>query len=169
MKAAIRAGTGGGPAHRRHEWMGVFPATLCPFHADEALDEQGLRAYIAGLCGVDGIKGLVPNGHTGEIMSLREAERARVTRVVSDEVKKSGKCLKVISGVCGEGSLSAIDHALAAKKAGADGILLMPPTTGCASGGRAPRRSGSSPTWPRARILISSSTSTRPGPRPATP
>jgi len=35
--------------------------------------------------------------------------------------------LKVISGVCGEGSLSATDHAIAAKEAGADGILLMPP------------------------------------------
>ena len=29
--------------------------------------------------------------------------------------------------MCGEGSLSAIDHALAAKEAGADGILLVPP------------------------------------------
>jgi 4-hydroxy-tetrahydrodipicolinate synthase len=60
-------------------------------------------------------------------MSLRENERARVTRIVAEEVKRSGKALKVISGVCGEGRLSAIDHAIAAKEAGADGILLMPP------------------------------------------
>lgn len=110
-----------------HPWMGVFPATLCPFHEDESIDEEGLRAYIAGLCAVAGIKGLVHNGHTGEIMSLRENERAQVTRIVSEEVTKSGQAMKVISGVCGEGSLSAIDHALAAKEAGADGILLMPP------------------------------------------
>jgi 4-hydroxy-tetrahydrodipicolinate synthase len=112
---------------QEHPWMGVFAATLCPFHEDESLDEAGLRAYIGALVGVPGLKGLVPNGHTGEIMSLREKERAEVTRIVAEEVAKSGKPMKVISGVCGEGSLSAIDHALAAKQAGADGILLMPP------------------------------------------
>jgi 4-hydroxy-tetrahydrodipicolinate synthase len=107
--------------------MGVFAATLCPFHEDEAVDEEGLRAYIADLCAVEGLKGLVPNGHTGEIMALREVERPEVTRIVAETVEASGRPLKVISGVCGEGSLSAIDHALAAKEAGADAILLMPP------------------------------------------
>jgi 4-hydroxy-tetrahydrodipicolinate synthase len=105
-------------------WAGVFAATLCPFHADETLDEAGLREYIRELCAVPGLNGLVPNGHTGEIMSLRDAERARVTRIVVEEA--AGR-LKVISGVCGEGSLVAIDQARAAKEAGADGILLMPP------------------------------------------
>lgn len=112
---------------REHPWMGIFPATLCAFHEDESLDEVGLRAYIRELAAVPGLRGLVPNGHTGEIMSLREAERTQVTRIVAEEAHQSGKSLKVISGVCGEGSLSAIDHALAAKQAGADGILLMPP------------------------------------------
>jgi len=69
--------------------MGVFPATLCPFHSDESIDEAGLRTYIANLCAVDGLKGLVPNGHTGEIMSLRENERAEVTKIVVEEVAKS--------------------------------------------------------------------------------
>ena len=112
---------------QEHPWMGVFAATLCAFHEDESLDEDGLRAYIRSLCAVPGLKGLVPNGHTGEIMSLREPERARVTRIFVEEVEDSGADLKVISGVCGEGSLSAIDHALAAQEAGADGIFLMPP------------------------------------------
>jgi dihydrodipicolinate synthase/N-acetylneuraminate lyase len=72
--------------------MGVFPATLCPFHEDESIDEAGLRAYIRELVAVPGLKGLVPNGHTGEIMSLREAERAKVTRIVAEEVRKSVAC-----------------------------------------------------------------------------
>ena len=110
-----------------HPWAGVFAATLCPFHDDETVDEVGLHAYIRELCAVPGLKGLVPNGHTGEIMSLREAERVRVTRIVAEEVRATQCGKKVISGVCGEGSLSAIDHALAAKEAGADAILLMPP------------------------------------------
>lgn len=113
---------------RQHPWSGVFPATLCAFHEDESLDEEGLEAYFRDLTHVDGVKGLVCNDHTGEIMSLRPAERARVTRVLAGAVRKSnGHRLKVISGVSAEGSLEAIDHALAAKEAGADAILLMPP------------------------------------------
>ena len=107
--------------------MGVFAATLCAFAEDESVDEEGLRAYIGDLCAVEGLKGLVCNGHTGEIMSLRSAERAEVTRIFADEVEKSSKGLKVISGVSAEGSLPAIDEAANAKEAGADAILLMPP------------------------------------------
>lgn len=114
-----------------HEWAGVFPATLCTFRKDESLDEEGLFGYIRELAVVNGIKGVTCNGHTGEIMSLRPAERARVTRIVREAVNaanaETGRTVKVISGVSAEGSLEGIDHALAAKEAGADAILLMPP------------------------------------------
>ena len=114
-------------ANLKHPWSGVFAATLCPFREDESLDEPGLRRYIHKLCAEKGLKGLVPNGHTGEIMSLAPDERARVTRIVAQELRKSGRSLKVISGVAAEGSLVAIEHARAAKRAGAVAILLMPP------------------------------------------
>lgn len=107
-----------------HPWSGVFAATLCPFNPDYTIDESGLRAYVRYLASVDGIKGLVCNGHTGEVMGLRTAERARVTRIIADEV---GHRVKVISGICAEGSFEAIDQTLEAKDAGADAILLMPP------------------------------------------
>ncbi|HUW17716.1 MAG TPA: dihydrodipicolinate synthase family protein [Sedimentisphaerales bacterium] len=113
--------------YKQHPWMGVFPATLCAFHEDQSIDDEGLRDYVRDLCAVDGLKGLVCNGHTGEIMSLRPMERVQVTRVFAEEVGKSGKALKVVSGIAAEGSLEAIDHARAAKEAGADAILLMPP------------------------------------------
>ncbi len=105
-------------------WSGVFAATLCPFHDDLSIDESGLRAYARYLADVDGIRGLVCNGHTGEVMGLRAHERAEVTRIMADEV---GDQVKIVSGVCCDGSFEAIDHALAAKEAGADAILLMPP------------------------------------------
>ena len=105
-------------------WTGVFPATLCPFKDDDSIDEAGLREYVRYLAGVDGVMGLTCNGHTGEVMSLRPAERAEVTGIIADEV---GNRVKVISGVCAEGSDDAIDQALAAKRVGADAILLMPP------------------------------------------
>jgi 4-hydroxy-tetrahydrodipicolinate synthase len=107
-----------------HPWGGVFAATLCPFKEDYSIDKEGLRAYARYLASVDGMKGLVCNGHTGEVMGLRVAERARVTRIFADEV---GRKVKIVSGICTEGSFEAVDHALAAKEAGADAVLLMPP------------------------------------------
>jgi 4-hydroxy-tetrahydrodipicolinate synthase len=115
------------PDWRSLEWSGVYPATLCPFHVDESIDEEGLAAYIRDVGAVRGVKGLTCNGHTGEIMSLRPPERDRVTSIVARTVKQLGRPVKVVSGVSAEGSLEAIDHALAAKAAGADAILLMPP------------------------------------------
>ncbi len=106
------------------EWNGVFAATLCPFHEDYRIDEAGLREYVRWVASFEGMRGLVCNGHTGEIMSLRPEERALVTQITAEETQ--GR-IKVISGVSCEGSLEAIDHALAAKEAGADAILLMPP------------------------------------------
>ena len=108
---------------QHHPWAGVFPATLCPFHENESIDETGLRQYMQELASVRGIKGVVCNGHTGEIMSLRLHERQRVTQITAEAV---GNKVKVVSGVSAEGSLPAIDDALAAKEAGADAILLMP-------------------------------------------
>ncbi len=110
-----------------HPWAGVFPATLCPFNDDESIDEEGLRAYIRELAKVPGVKGLTCNGHTGEVMSLRPRERAAVTRIVAREAGAANRDVKTISGVSAEGSLEAVDHALEAKDAGADAILLMPP------------------------------------------
>ena len=101
--------------YKEHPWMGVFPATLCAFGEDESIDEEGLRSYVRDLCTVEGLKGLVCNGHTGEIVSLRPKERAEVTRIFAEEVKKSGRGLKVVSGISAEGSLEAIDDALAGK------------------------------------------------------
>ena len=112
---------------REHPWAGVFPATLCPFRADESIDEEGLRTYIAELAAVDGVKGVTCNGHTGEIMSLRFDERNSVTKIVAETVEASGRDIKTITGVSAEGSIEGIDQALAAKEAGADAILLMPP------------------------------------------
>jgi 4-hydroxy-tetrahydrodipicolinate synthase len=105
-------------------WSGVFPATLCPFTDNYEIDEDGLARYLRWVSEYAGVTGIVINGHTGEITSLRNVERARVTAIAADNVPE-GK--KVVSGVCAEGSHDAIDQAAAAKAAGAEGILLMPP------------------------------------------
>jgi 4-hydroxy-tetrahydrodipicolinate synthase len=112
---------------QHHPWAGVFAATLCAFHENEDIDEKGLRCYFRDLLAVPGLKGLVCNGHTGEIMSLAPDERARVTAILAEEIRRSKQPVKTISGLAAEGSRVAIAHAKAAKAAGADAILLMPP------------------------------------------
>lgn len=111
---------------RRETWSGVFPAILVPFRDDGrfSVDEGGLRAYARTFVGVPGVSGLVTNGHTGEVHTLFPHERRRVVEVLVDEL---GDELPVISGVAAEATLEAIHHAQEAQRAGAKGILLMPP------------------------------------------
>jgi 4-hydroxy-tetrahydrodipicolinate synthase len=97
---------------------------MCPFLEDYSVDEEGLAAYLRWIISVGNVEGVVTNGHTGEIMTLRNAERARVTEIA---VQAVGDNYKVVSGVCAEGCFDAIDQALALKEVGADAILLMPP------------------------------------------
>jgi 4-hydroxy-tetrahydrodipicolinate synthase len=110
-----------------HPWSGVFAATLCPFRDDQSIDEEGLVEYITDLSSVEGMQGLVCNGHTGEVMSLLARERAEVTAIVARTAAQSARRVKVVSGVMAEGTLEAVEHAQAARQAGADAILLMPP------------------------------------------
>jgi 4-hydroxy-tetrahydrodipicolinate synthase len=110
----------------KERWENIFPAICIPLKDDYSLDEPELRRYARWLASFDLIDGLVCNGHTGEITSLRPSERRRVTEVLADEV---GDQVVVVSGVSAEGTLEAIDHAVEAEEAGANGILLMPPHT----------------------------------------
>jgi 4-hydroxy-tetrahydrodipicolinate synthase len=105
-------------------YHGILPAMQVPFRPDYAIDEPELRRLTAWLAGTKGITGLVTNGHTGEVFALNAEERAEVTRIVADEVK--GR-MPVVSGICVEGIGEACEHALLAKKAGATGLLVMPP------------------------------------------
>ncbi len=109
----------------RKPWRNIFPAIPIPLKKDYSIHERELREYVRWLAGIEGIEGIVCNGHTGEITSLNQAEKRRVTEIVAEEV---GDKVLVISGIAGdEGTLDAIDRAREMKEVGADGILLMPP------------------------------------------
>lgn len=111
-------------ADRNWEYKGIFPAMQCPFKQDFSIDEANLREFTAWLMSFDGIGGLVPNGHTGEVFALTSAQRAQVTRIVADEA--AGR-MPVVSGLCREGITEACEDAVAARNAGAAGLLVMPP------------------------------------------
>ncbi len=105
-------------------YSGIFPAMQCPFRDDLTIDEDELRTFTDWLLSHDGITGLVPNGHTGEVFALTAAERAEVTRIVADQAAGRGP---VISGLSCEGITEACEHAVMAREAGAAGVLVMPP------------------------------------------
>ena len=97
-----------------------FPVT--PFHADMSFNEATYRANMEWLCGYD-VAGLFAAGGTGEFFSLTPAEVARVVAVAVEQTK--GR-VPVLAGI-GYGTAIAREMAIAAEKAGADGILLLPP------------------------------------------
>jgi len=97
-----------------------FPVT--PFAADYSFDEATYRSNLDWLCGHD-VAGLFAAGGTGEFFSLTPAEVARVVTVAVDETK--GRT-PVLAGT-GYGTAIAREIAVSAEKAGASGLLLLPP------------------------------------------
>jgi 5-dehydro-4-deoxyglucarate dehydratase len=97
-----------------------FPVTH--FDADGAFVEDAYRAHCGWMLEHE-LAGLFAAGGTGEFFSLTPDE---VARVVAAAVAEANGRLPVISG-CGYGTAIATGIARDAEKAGADGILLLPP------------------------------------------
>ena len=138
-------------------YRGIIPAIACPFTADHRIDEPALRKLASWLAGHAGVVAVMTNGHTGEVFSLTPTERAKVTRIVADELR--GR-LPVISSIVCEGFADAAEHARMAREAGAVALDVMPPhhwlRFGCTPRPRArvlrrdpPRRAGPRPRLPR--------------------
>ncbi|WP_183692904.1 5-dehydro-4-deoxyglucarate dehydratase [Rhizobium leguminosarum] len=96
-----------------------FPVT----HFDDQLkfDEPKYRRHVEWLAGYDAAA-LFAAGGTGEFFSLNPAEIPQVIRAAKASAGKT----PIISGT-GYGTSLAIEIAQAAEKAGADGLLLLPP------------------------------------------
>jgi 5-dehydro-4-deoxyglucarate dehydratase len=97
-----------------------FPVT--PFHADLSFDERQYRSNLDWLCSYP-VAGLFAAGGTGEFFSLTPAE---VETVVKAAVSETRGRVPVLAGA-GYGTAIAKEMAVAAERAGADGILLLPP------------------------------------------
>ena len=97
-----------------------FPVTH--FTTDGTFDEPPYRAHCAWMLEHE-LTGLFAAGGTGEFFSLTPAE---VATVVAAAVAETNGRTPVISG-CGYGTAIATGIARDAEKAGADGLLLLPP------------------------------------------
>lgn len=98
----------------------AFPITHMT--ADLAFDEAPFRTHLDWILAA-GPAGVFAPGGTGEFFSLTPEEAERVTRVA---VEVTAGRVPVIAG-SGYGTAIAIDLCKRAERAGADGILLLPP------------------------------------------
>ncbi|PZU09909.1 MAG: 5-dehydro-4-deoxyglucarate dehydratase [Sphingomonas sp.] len=96
-----------------------FPVTH--FDADHKFVEGAYREHCAWMASYP-VKGLFAAGGTGEFFSLTPAEVVTVVAAAAREVKG----MPLLSG-CGYGTAIATEMARGVEKAGAGGILLLPP------------------------------------------
>ena len=96
-----------------------FPVTH--FDSENRFNEAAYREHVSWLAGFEA-SALFAAGGTGEFFSLNPAEIPAVIRAAKAAAGKT----PIISGT-GYGTSLAIDIARAAEKAGADGLLLLPP------------------------------------------
>ncbi|MCG6918752.1 MAG: 4-hydroxy-tetrahydrodipicolinate synthase [Deltaproteobacteria bacterium] len=103
-------------------FSGVLPAIVTPFK-NGAMDEEGLRQLIEFQI-ENGVHGVVPCGTTGESATLSHEEHERVVEITVDQVK--GR-VPVVAGTGSNNTAEAIRLTAHAKKAGADGVLMISP------------------------------------------
>jgi 4-hydroxy-tetrahydrodipicolinate synthase len=103
-------------------FRGSLPALVTPFR-DEALDEDVFRAFVEWQI-AEGSHGLVPAGTTGESATLTPAEHRRAIAIC---VEVAAGRVPVIAGCGSNDTAHAIALTRAAKEAGADAALHVPP------------------------------------------
>jgi 4-hydroxy-tetrahydrodipicolinate synthase len=102
---------------------GIYVVTVTPFTAERRVDYPGLERNIRWLV-QQGVHGLIPLGSTGEFASLEDVDQARVLDTVLAAAE--GK-VPVVAGVSAETTEKAVANARNAVRAGASGLLVLPP------------------------------------------
>jgi 4-hydroxy-tetrahydrodipicolinate synthase len=104
-------------------FSGSIPALVTPFESDGSFAEKAYREFIEWQI-AEGSNGLVPCGTTGEAATLSAEEHFNAVRVCVDQAK--GR-VPVIAGAGSNDTRVAIANIRAAKDAGADAALMVPP------------------------------------------
>lgn len=104
-------------------FSGSIPALVTPFHADGSVDEDAFLSFVDWQI-EQGSGALVPCGTTGEAATLSAEEHFHVVRLCVDRV--AGR-VPVIAGAGSNDTRVAILNIAAAKAAGADAALMVPP------------------------------------------
>jgi 4-hydroxy-tetrahydrodipicolinate synthase len=103
-------------------FSGSIPALITPFR-NGSFDEASYRDFVEWQI-AEGSSALVPVGTTGEAATLTKDEHFEVVRVCADQAR--GR-VPVIAGAGSNDTRVAIGNVKAAREAGADAVLMVPP------------------------------------------
>jgi dihydrodipicolinate synthase/N-acetylneuraminate lyase len=103
---------------------GCTPILCTPFNPDGSVDYESLEREIDWVI-AEGAVGVAALALASEGYKLTEAERTEITRVV---VSHTAKRATVVVSADGAGAEIAIDRATAAERAGADVVMVLPPS-----------------------------------------
>ncbi|WP_413756655.1 4-hydroxy-tetrahydrodipicolinate synthase [Streptomyces sp. MMBL 11-3] len=98
-------------------------AMVTPFTGEGLLDLDGAQRLAERLVS-EGCDGLVLSGTTGESPTTTDAEKSALVRAVAEAV---GDRAAIVAGVGTADTRHTVELALAAEKAGADGLLVIAP------------------------------------------
>ncbi|GFE79929.1 dihydrodipicolinate synthase family protein [Steroidobacter agaridevorans] len=103
-------------------WQGVYPAATTQFKEDLSIDLAQSQRVIDNLI-KDGVHGIIAMGTCGENNSLDPVEKQTLLRAIVEVV--AGR-VPVVTGVSEFDTRRAAAFAKDAKKAGADGLMVLP-------------------------------------------
>ncbi|WP_260928118.1 dihydrodipicolinate synthase family protein [Novosphingobium sp. 9] len=104
-------------------WKGVFPAVTTQLREDLSIDLAATQGMVDNLI-KDGIHGVIALGTVGENNSIEMDDKVKVLTAI---VEAADKRVPVVTGVSEYDCNRAVAYAQAAEKAGADGLMLLPP------------------------------------------
>lgn len=108
--------------HKRH-WVGVLPAITTPFHSDLDVDHELLERHVRWL--VDsGCAGIVALGSLGEAQTLTFDEKVEILRTCRRGMDDGAP---LVAGIASLSTREAVALAVAAQRAGCDGLMVLPP------------------------------------------
>ncbi len=105
-----------------NDWAGVMPALMTEFKKDGALDLEATARHMES-CLKAGVSGFIMLGTLGENPSLYPEEKEKVLRMA---VETAAGRVPVLTGVAEYTTDMAIGTARMAKKAGCDGLMVLP-------------------------------------------
>ncbi len=103
-------------------WHGIYPAVTTQFNGDQSLNLAATIDHIDKLIRA-GVHGIIALGTVGENCSLEYREKLDVLKAT---VEKVGSRVPVLTGVAEYTTALACRYAADAKKAGVDGLMVLP-------------------------------------------
>src|SRR5438067_1648685 len=104
------------------DWRGVFPAMVTHFNSDYSLDLPAMKGHVDVML-KSGVHGFIFLGTLGENCSLEYGEKLELLATMAEHVRGRAP---VLSGVAEYTTKLACRFAADAKKAGCDGLMVLP-------------------------------------------